>query len=53
MYEERNYINPYSDTFTSRLIKTKEHREKQLETDACDVVKSRRYNGNKIKFILM
>jgi len=44
---EKNYINPYSDTFTSRLIKTKEQREKQLEADAYDVVKSRRCNGNK------
>jgi hypothetical protein len=49
---DRNYINPYSDVFTSRLIKAKEQREKQLDVDACDVVKSRRCNGNEINAIL-
>lgn len=39
------YINPYSDTFTLRLLRAKEKREKLKEAEANDVVLSRRSIG--------
>lgn len=47
-----NYINPYSDAFTQRLIRAKEKRDKLKEADAHDIVLARRNSGTNIYYIL-
>jgi hypothetical protein len=41
-----NYINPYSDAFTQRLIRAKEKRDRLKEAYAHDIVLARRNSGN-------
>ena len=42
----KEFINPYSDAFTQRLIKSKEKRDKLKEDEANDIVLTRRNSGN-------